>query len=359
MGSSRHRPDVPTPKKTAPWLGPYQVTDLADGNLIVQVFTEIASKQRFKKSAKYALRQLRNIIDWAIDEKKLPMTNPINLKEDSKFLRRLPSLEYEVAHRRPMPWQDVPAFIKRLREERGGTTGGWRGSYGRNERPLPTEVIELQILTGGRPAQARLAQWDEFDLDNQNWKVPFKTPVNGRRVQRRKRKDALDIYINRSAVKLLKAIKKRQEEKEGGLRKFVFSHGPALTASEGYHPSYAWIRKETSKYGDSDFRYGGNVITDRAVHDYFKFSMGVKNYDLHGFRGSFKKFQIQHLGFRAELAAEAVLHHQVGNNTRNAYAQEAQPYSEIIEVLDAWGQHCEGKRIAIMMPRRIPEEEKL
>ena len=252
------------PQKTAPWLGQYQVIDLADGNLIVQAFTEIISKQRFKKSAKYALQQLRNIIDWAIDEKKLPITNPVNLKRDSKFLRRLPSLEYEVANRRPMPCQDVPAFVARLRAERGGKG---KGTYSADERPLPAEVMELQILTGARPAQARLAQWEEFDLDNQTWKVPLHTTVNGRRYYRRKRSDPLELYINRQAVALLRAIKKRQEEQEGGLRKFVFSHGPALTASPGYHPTYAWIRKETSKYGDSDFRYGGMPITNSAVRD--------------------------------------------------------------------------------------------
>src|SRR5262249_22024204 len=157
-----------------------------------------------------------------------------------------------------------------------------------------TEVMELQILTGGRPAQARLAQWDEFNLDAQTWKVPLHTTVNGRRWYRRKRKDAFTVYINRPAVQLLRAIKKRQEEQEGGLRKFVFSHGPALTASKDYHPTYAWRRRETSKYGDSDFRYGGGVIRESTVQSYFRISMGVKNYDLHGFRGSFKQFQIAH-----------------------------------------------------------------
>src|SRR5262249_28588874 len=140
------------------------------------------------------------------------------------------------------------------------------------------------------------------------------------------------------------AIKKRQEEQEGGLRKFVFSHGPALTASPGYHPTYAWIRKETSKYGDSDFRYGGMPITNSAVRDYFRITMGVKNYDLPGFRGSFKQFQVAH-GY-SELAGEAVLNHQVGNYVRNTYAQLAQPYLEIIELTDHWGQHCDGKKVS-------------
>jgi len=326
-----------------------------NGKLIKVVFTEIIGEKRYKKSAKYALQHLSKIIEWAKDEYKLPIDNPINLDPDSKFRAALPSLEYEVANRRPMPWQDVPAFITRLRGERGGATGGWKGGYSPNERPLPTEVMELQILTGGRPVQARLAQWDELDLDNRIWKVPLHTTVNGKRYYRRKRKDPLEIYINRQAVRLLRAIKKRQEEKEGGLRKFVFSHGPALTVGEGYHPTHAWRRQETSKYGDSDFRYGGVVITAGAVQSYFRISMGIKDYDLYGFRSSFKQFQIQHLGYAAELAAEAVLHHKVGNYVRNVYAQNAQPYSEIVEVLDFWGAHCDGKKIS----GRIRQKEKL
>ena len=330
-------------RRSGPYLGSYTLNELAEGKgkLIVEAFTEIAGIQRYKKSAKYALQQLRSIIDWAKDEDLFPGENPVNLRTrptKSKFLRRLPPLEYEVANRRPMPWQDVPAFMARLRVERPALKPG---GYGANERPLPTEVIELQILTGGRPAQARLAQWEEFDLDNQTWKVPFRTQVNGKRFRRRKRRDSFTVYINRPAVQLLRAIKKRQETEEGGLRKFVFSHGPALTASEGYHPSYAWIRKETSKYGDSGFRYGGMPITAGAVQSYFKISMGVKNYDLHGFRGSFKQWQIAH-GYN-ELAGEAVLDHQVGNYVRNVYAQNAQPYGEVIEMMDHWGQHCAGK----------------
>ena len=344
-------------KRSTPWLGSHQLSEVVanNGKLIKVVFTEIIGEKRYKKSAKYALQHLSKIIEWAKDEYKLPIDNPINLDPDSKFCADLPSLEYEISHRRPMPGPDVPAFIARLRAARGGAEKGLRGGYSLDERPLPTEVIELQILTGGRPVQARLAQWDELDLDNRIWKVPLHTTVNGKRYYRRKRKDPLEIYINRQAVRLLRAIKKRQEEKEGGLRKFVFSHGPALTVGEGYHPTHAWRRQETSKYGDSDFRYGGVVITAGAVQSYFRISMGIKDYDLYGFRSSFKQFQIQHLGYAGELAAEAVLHHKVGNYVRNVYAQNAQPYSEIVEVLDFWGAHCDGKKIS----GRIRQKEKL
>jgi integrase len=347
-------------KKTTPWLGPYQLSDVVadNGRLIIEAFRDIMSNQRYKKSAKYALQHLSKIIEWAKDEYKLPIDNPINLKPDSKFRERLPSLEYEVANRRAMPWQDVPAFIARLREEKGTAWGGRVGGYCLDERPLPTEVMELQILTGGRPAQARLAQWDEFDLDKRIWRVPLHTTVNEKRFYRRKRKDAFVIYINRQAVHLLREIKKRQEEKEGGLRKFVFSHPPARTAGEGYHISHALRRQETSRYGDSDFRYGGMPITAGAVQSYFRISMGVKEYDLYGFRSSFKQFQIQRFGYAAELAGEAVLHHKVGNYVRNVYAQEALPENQITEVLDFWGAHCDGKQVSAAM-RKQKQEEKL
>src|SRR5262249_49604281 len=138
-------------RRSGPYLGSYTLNELAEGKgkLIVEAFTEIAGIQRYKKSAKYALQQLRSIIDWAKDEDLFPGENPVNLRTrptKSKFLRRLPPLEYEVANRRPMPWQDVPAFMARLRVERPALKPG---GYGANERPLPTEVIELQILTGG------------------------------------------------------------------------------------------------------------------------------------------------------------------------------------------------------------------
>jgi integrase len=323
-------------KMYGPKLESYTLSELADGNRIVAVFTEIINVRRFKKSARYALQHLRGIFEWAKDENLFTGDNPVNLKKKSKFLRRLPSLEYEIAHRRAMPHQEVPAFVARLRAQKGNC-----GRFALDEHSLIAEAFELQILTGGRPVQARLAQWDEFDLDNQTWKVPLHTTVNGKRYYRRKRKGTFAIYINRQAVELLRTIKKRQEMEEGGLRKFVFSHGPALIASKDYHPSSAWRRRERSRYGDSEFRYGGTPITDRGMNDFFRNTMGVKNYDPHGFRGSFKQWSIAH-GYN-DVASEAVLDHQVGTYVRNVYAQGAQPYLQVIEMMDHWGQHCDGK----------------
>src|SRR5262249_61035522 len=103
-------------KKTKPWLGPYQVAELVanKGKLIIEVFTEIIGPMNHKKSARYALQHLCKIIEWAIDEKDLPVNNPVNLKRDSKFLNSLPSMDYEKESHRRMPSRQVPAFVARL-----------------------------------------------------------------------------------------------------------------------------------------------------------------------------------------------------------------------------------------------------
>ena len=174
------------------------------------------------------------------------------------------------------------------------------------------------------------------------------TEIDGKRYYRRKRKEKLVLPVNSAAVKLLRRLKRHQEE-NGGLRRFVFSHDLSLIAvSEDYHPSQTWARAEKSKWGQSPFRYGGGKpLRHNAVEHFFKNSMGIKDYDLYGFRGSFKQFQIdQKIKMTQgdpELAGEAVLHHKIGGVARNSYAQGAVPYDAMQELMDLWGAHCESE----------------
>src|SRR5262249_2203206 len=103
-------------KKTQPWLGPYQVTEIVanKGKLIREVFKEIISRMNHKKSARSALQHLCKITEWAIDEKDLPINNPVNLKRDSKFLNSLPSMDYEKESHRRMPSRQGPAVFARF-----------------------------------------------------------------------------------------------------------------------------------------------------------------------------------------------------------------------------------------------------
>jgi integrase len=55
-----------------------------------------------------------------------------------------------------MPYVAIPSFITALQRKH---------SYGRL-------ALELLILTGVRSQEARLATWDEFDLELELWTVP-------------------------------------------------------------------------------------------------------------------------------------------------------------------------------------------
>jgi integrase len=70
--------------------------------------------------------------------------------------RGLPRQVKEQVHRKAMPYVAIPSFITALQRKH---------SYGRL-------ALELLILTGVRSQEARLATWDEFDLELELWTVP-------------------------------------------------------------------------------------------------------------------------------------------------------------------------------------------
>lgn len=58
-------------------------------------------------------------------------------------------------HFAAMSWQELPALMAELREL----------------ETLPSFAAQLAILTGARPHMARLARWDEFDLEVRTWSL--------------------------------------------------------------------------------------------------------------------------------------------------------------------------------------------
>jgi integrase len=79
--------------------------------------------------------------------------NPCNFKigdfleHHSKHVRK---------HQPPMPWRDLPHFLKALREKDN----------------LAARVVEFQILTCTRPKEARGAAWEEIDFAQAVWIIP-------------------------------------------------------------------------------------------------------------------------------------------------------------------------------------------
>jgi integrase len=104
-------------------------------------------------------RQVRNRICAVLDyahAKGWPSNEAPSGNGSLKAGRGLPRQIKKQAHRKAMPYVEIPSFITALQRKH---------SYGRL-------ALELLILTGVRSQEARLATSDEFDLDAGLWAVP-------------------------------------------------------------------------------------------------------------------------------------------------------------------------------------------
>jgi integrase len=79
--------------------------------------------------------------------------NPARLKP---LEIRLGKLMRDTNHHRAMPFADVPAFVKRLRQRDG----------------IGARALEMLILTATRSGELRTAEWSEFDLESRVWTIP-------------------------------------------------------------------------------------------------------------------------------------------------------------------------------------------
>jgi integrase len=108
--------------------------------------------------ARKVKQRMRMIFDWAVDME-LRESNPVGA-----FRFALPPQPTLVnGHHRALPFQEVPAALKRLRN--------WEF-----EKPRPWKVtllcLEFLILTATRSAEAREARWEEMDLAAGVWTIP-------------------------------------------------------------------------------------------------------------------------------------------------------------------------------------------
>lgn len=67
-------------------------------------------------------------------------------------------------HHKALPYEDVPAFVMRLRERAA----------------VAASALEFTILTGARSGEVLGASWDEVDLDKAVWTIPAKRMKAGR-----------------------------------------------------------------------------------------------------------------------------------------------------------------------------------
>lgn len=103
---------------------------------------------------------------------------------DPTFVLRGTIQRPEIRHNRPMSHKEIPAFLKILDD-----FGGY---------PATSIALRLIMLTFVRTKEIRESTWDEFDLDNAQWRIP---------AERMKMRDTHIVPLSTQAVALLNALK--------------------------------------------------------------------------------------------------------------------------------------------------------
>ncbi|HRD87313.1 MAG TPA: tyrosine-type recombinase/integrase [Accumulibacter sp.] len=204
-------------------------------------------------------QRIEAILGAAISEFELQRQNPARWKTHLERLLPRQSAS-EPRHHPAMPWQDVPAFVARLRELRSPSA----------------RCLEFAIYTAARSGEARGLRWDEIDMVAGIWSIPGSRMKAGR------------------------------------------PHRVPLAARP------LEIIREMALYRRSEIVFNGarGMLSDMALSMTMR-RMGCGAYVPHGLRSSFRDWVSEATAFPRELA-ELSLAHAVGDEVERAYARSDQ-----------------------------------
>ena len=103
------------------------------------------------------LRQrIEAIVAWATASGHRSGDNPARWKGHLDAILPTPNKIRKRRHYPALPWQGIGSFMQELRKRQG----------------MAARALEFIILTAARSGEARLATWEEFDLENRIWTIP-------------------------------------------------------------------------------------------------------------------------------------------------------------------------------------------
>jgi integrase len=181
-------------------------------------------------------------------------------------------------HHAAMPYEDIPAFIGRLRK-RDATAA---------------LALEMCILTAGRSGEVLGMRWSEIDLDKKIWTVPAERMKAGREHR---------VPLSPRAILILKKLAKL---KQGA---FVF---------------------EGQRHNKPLSSMAMEMILRR---------MKIDNATVHGFRSSFRDWAGNVSNFPREIT-EMALSHSIGDKTEQAY-RRSDALDKRRKLMEAWTNYCE------------------
>ena len=140
-----------------PSLGRRLVNEITTGDVMHVLSPIWLSKP---ETGRQVREHLSVVMEWAIGQG-FRADNPAS----RAIAKSLPKQNQRVTHFKALPFSGLGEAIRQVR----GTTA-WLGTK---------LCFEFLSLTASRSAEARLARWDEFDLDSLTWTIPASKMKNG------------------------------------------------------------------------------------------------------------------------------------------------------------------------------------
>jgi integrase len=240
---------------------------------VLRVLQPIWSKK--PRTASEVRSQIENVLDSAKALNLRSGENPARWRGhlDNLLSRADKKRAVQVVNHPSLPWRALPAFMDRL------STANDRDS----------KALQLVILTAARAGMARLAKWDEFDIEAATWNLP---------AERMKARQAFSIPLPKQAIELLQAL-------------------PRIVGSPYLFPGTG----KSGAMGRSAFL---NLLR----------TLELPNITTHGFRATFRTWASECTLYPREVC-ELSLAHDERDQTEAAYSR-----SDLIgkrrELLQAW-----------------------
>ena len=222
------------------------------------------------------LRQrIENVLAWATVSGYRKGDNPARWKGHLDAILPKPSKIKKVEHFKALAWQNIGAFMQDLRNRNG----------------FGARCLEWIILTVARSGEARLATWDEIDLESLTWTIPSERMKTGKEHK---------VPLVDDAIKLLDALPRFQGSD------YIF------TAARG------------------------GPLSDMTISAVCR-RMQV-NAVPHGFRSTFRDWCAENTNFPREVAEQA-LAHSIGNQVEAAY-RRGDLFGKRRKLMVAWSAYC-------------------
>lgn len=256
-----------------PVIGSLRVSDIDRAHVlrvlepIWTTTTETASRVR---------QRIESILDWATVRGYREGDNPARWKGYLDKVLPAPAKVRKVEHHAALPFDEVGAFMARLRKQEG----------------IAAQALAFAILTAARSNEVRGATWDEIDLEARVWTVP---------AERMKAKKEHRVPLSGAALKLLKAL-------------------PRIEGTELVFPPPR----------------GSNPLSDNTLTAVLK-RMKVP-VTAHGFRSTFRDWTAEATHYPRDVA-EMALAHTIGDKVEAAY-RRGDLFEKRTALMNDWAAFC-------------------